>query len=380
MTPRRKSTFLRSLFLLPLMLLCLAGIAFFVLIEWLPSTASREIGPAASGLDPFQRIYYSARLLNQKDGLLTPVDPSGKARTFQIESGESVNLIALHLEESGLIRDAALFRMYLVYSGKDTDLQSGDFQLSPASNAIQIAQTLRDINAREVVFRILPGWRVEEVAAGLAVSGLNIKEDDFIKLANQPPAGVLPSGLSDLKKVEGFLLPGSYRFLRSASSVDVITEATRQFDLQVTGDIRVAMKRQGLTLQQGVALASIVQREALVAEEQPIIASVFYNRLKNGMKLESDPTVQYSIGYNAAQKTWWTNPLSLKDLKFESPYNTYSKLGLPPGPIASPGLSALRAVAYPAETPYLYFRAKCDGSGQHLFSVTFDEHLQNGCP
>lgn len=380
MTPKRKSSLLRSLFLLPLMLTCLGGIAFLVLIEWLPSTAANEIGPAAPGMDPIQRVYYSARLLYQKDDLLTALDPYGKPRSFRIESGDSVNLIALHLEQAGFIRDATVFRMYLVYSGQDTALQSGDFQLNPASSAIQIAQTLRDINAREVVFRILPGWRIEEVAAGLAVSGLGIKPDDFIKLANQVPAGVLPAGLADVKKLEGFLFPASYHFLRSASSVDVISEATRQFDDQVTSDIRLAFKRQGLTLQQAVALASIVQREALVAEEQPIIASVFYNRLQNGMKLESDPTVQYSLGYNSSQKTWWTNPLSLKDLKTDSPYNTYTKIGLPPGPIASPGLSALRAVAYPAETPYFYFRAKCDGSGQHVFSVTFDEHLKNSCP
>ena len=365
---------------MPLMALCLGGIALLILVEWLPATTVNEIGPAASGMDPVQRIYYSIRLLSQKDELLKPVDSMGSPRSFQIVSGESVNLIALHLEEAGLIRDAGLFRMFLVYSGKDTDLQSGDFSLSPAYSAIQIAQTLRDVNAREVTFRILAGWRVEEVAAGLAVSGLNIKPDDFIRMAGQPGAGILPDSLSDLKNMEGFLFPASYRFMRSATNSDVLSAASRLFDEQVPSDLRTAFKRQGLTLLQGVTLASIIQREALVAEEQPIIASVFFNRIKNGMKLESDPTVQYSLGYNSTQKTWWTNPLSLKDLKYNSPYNTYSRLGLPPGPIASPALSAMRSVAYPAETPYLYFRARCDGSGQHYFSVTFDEHLQNACP
>jgi len=97
------------------------------------------------------------------------------------------------------------------------------------------------------------------------------------------------------------------------------------------------------------------------------------------MKLDTDPTVQYALGYNASQGTWWTNPLSSADLQFDSPYNTYLYAGLPPGPIANPSLSALRAVAFPAETPYYFFRARCDGSGLHVFAVTFEEHLQNGC-
>jgi UPF0755 protein len=90
--------------------------------------------------------------------------------------------------------------------------------------------------------------------------------------------------------------------------------------------------------------------------------------------------VQYAVGYNTAQKTWWTNPLSSKDLKIDSPYNTYTHIGLPPGPIASPSLTALRAVAYPAQSPYFYFQARCDGSGLHNFSTTYDEHLSKGCP
>jgi UPF0755 protein len=98
------------------------------------------------------------------------------------------------------------------------------------------------------------------------------------------------------------------------------------------------------------------------------------------MQLESDPTVQYGLGYNSLQQTWWTNPLSTDDLSVNSPYNTYLNAGLPPGPIAEPGLSALQAVAFPAETPYYYFRAKCDGSGKHNFAATLEEQYANACP
>ncbi len=117
----------------------------------------------------------------------------------------------------------------------------------------------------------------------------------------------------------------------------------------------------------------------LVFTVGPMIASVFINRLNVGMKLDSDPTVQYAIGFNKEQNTWWTNPLNLDDLKIDSPYNTYLNTKLPPGPIANPGLEALQAVAFPARTPYFFFRAACDGSGRHLFSKTYDEHIHNEC-
>ncbi len=166
---------------------------------------------------------------------------------------------------------------------------------------------------------------------------------------------------------------------RDLSLQDLIATFLKQWDGAVNADMRQAFERQGLSLEQAVTLASMVQREAVVAEEQPLIASVFYNRLNAGMKLESDPTVQYALGYNDDQGTWWTNPLSLQDLEIQSPYNTYLVVGLPPAPIANPDLSALEAVAYPAQTPYYYFRARCDDSGQHVFAATFEEHLQNSC-
>ena len=111
-----------------------------------------------------------------------------------------------------------------------------------------------------------------------------------------------------------------------------------------------------------------------------MIASVFTNRLRAGMRLDSDPTVQYALGYDPATGRWWKSPLSLDDLQVVSPYNTYQILGLPPGPIANPSLNALRAVAFPAETPYYYFRAACDGSGRHTFAETFEQHQDNACP
>jgi UPF0755 protein len=180
--------------------------------------------------------------------------------------------------------------------------------------------------------------------------------------------------------LEGFLFPDTYDLSRNINVDDFIKTILDRFEEQVTPEIRQGFSRQGLNLEEGITLASIIQREAMVDEELPIIASVFYNRLGKGMKLDSDPTVQYALGYDKTNKTWWTNPLSLDDLKVDDQYNTYLNKGLPPGPIDSPGIAALKAVAFPASTPYYYFRAACDNSGRHVFSETFDEHLNKACP
>jgi len=185
--------------------------------------------------------------------------------------------------------------------------------------------------------------------------------------------------LTGASSVEEFLFPDTYVFSRVITADDLVNELIRNFALHLSIDMRNGFEKQGLTVYQAVTLASIVEREAVHDEEKPTIASVYLNRLRLGMKLDADPTVQYALGYDFAQGTWWTNPLSLDNLKFDSSYNTYLYTGLPPAPIASPGLKALQAVAFPAETAYYFFRAKCDGSGYHFFAETFDEQLANGC-
>jgi UPF0755 protein len=245
-------------------------------------------------------------------------------------------------------------------------------------SAMDIAHELQDATPEEVTFVVLPGWRLEEIATSLTTSGLPITLDDFLAATKNPPHQ--HDFLDGAPSVEGFLYPDSYIFSRQMSSAEeLIREMVRNFALHLTSDLTDGFQRQGLSVYQAVTLASLVEREAVHNEEKSLIASVYLNRLNIGMKLDADPTVQYAIGYNFLQQTWWTNPLSLIDLQVNSVYNTYRYEGLPPTPIASPGLSALRAVASPAETNYLFFRARCDGSGFHEFSETFDEHLQNGC-
>ncbi|MBI5295918.1 MAG: endolytic transglycosylase MltG [Chloroflexi bacterium] len=364
---------------LPLMaavfiLMCLLLLAFVIL----PLQASRLYGPPNSALGLWGFIEYSARLLWHDGNLTRPVDENGVERVFIIAQGESVTSVAERLEAEGLVHNGDALRDYLIYKGLDVTMQAGNYTLSPALSIVDIANELQDPAPGDATFVVLPGWRLEEVAASIPTSGLNITPGEFLAVASSHPIGYEffdPSASS-----EGFLFPDTYILPRDSTPEELLNALVRNFGLHLTGELREGFARQGLSVYQAVTLASIVEREAIADEEKPVIASVFINRLNAGMKLDSDPTVQYAIGFNVAQQTWWTNPLSGTDLQFISPYNTYQNVGLPPGPIASPGLSALRAVAFPVDTLYFFFQARCDGSGLHNFAETFEQHLSNSCP
>ncbi|MCX6081014.1 MAG: endolytic transglycosylase MltG [Chloroflexi bacterium] len=357
--------------------LLISGFAIGIYVA-VPIVAVRTVGPISDRLNDFQRFQYSALIL-WYDGLVTsPVDSNAADLPFTIADGEDALTVAGRLELSGIIRNADAFVAYLVYAGLDTGLQAGEFQLSPAMPPIQIAQKLQDATPSQVKFVILPGWRMEEVAAAMPTSGFEITPDEFLRVAVTPPSNfdfLVPGSTA-----EGFLFPGEYILPRAIQAEQLVPLLMNNAALALTSNLRQGFARQNLDVYQAVILASIIQREAVVPEEQPTIASVFLNRLAAGMRLETDPTIQYALGFNADLNTWWKAPLSSDDLAVSSPYNTYQIPGLPPGPISNPALSALQAVAYPAQTPYYYFRARCDGSGLHNFSETFEQHLENGCP
>jgi UPF0755 protein len=365
-----------------LMILLFAGtIVLGGILLVLPGRAEQVFGPPSSRLNSFQRVGYSIMLLIQEKDLTQPVDSFGTDRRFKVEMGETTPSVIGRLWEEGLISNPGAFRTYLRYTGLDTSLQAGTYTLNPRMTPVELAVALQDATPRQVTFHILPGWRMEEIAATLPTSGLAITPDMFLEAAKSIPEGYSFSDqISTVSSIEGFFFPDSYIFDRDITMEEFLITILDNFDAQVTPRLRDRYAQQDLSLLEAVTLASIVQREAVAEDEMPLIASVFFNRLSIGMKLDTDPTVQYAIGYNQRQNTWWTNPLSLEDLRFDSPYNTYLYTGLPPGPIANPGLAALRAVAFPAQTPYFYFRAGCDETGRHFFATTFEEHLQNACP
>jgi UPF0755 protein len=375
--PRRRRRPLVSWGCLALLVLPFAlGLGLYLLIL---SSAAQTFGPPSDKLGASQQFQYAALLLWYDGQATRPVNSAATAEVpFTIAAGEGAAEVATRLEAQGILRDAAAFTAYLVYSGLDTGLQAGEFELSPALPPPQIAQKLQDATPTRIKFIVLPGWRLEEVAALLPTSGFEITPDEFLQAARQPASrfDFLPAGAS----AEGFLLPGEYSLPRGLNAVQLVDNLVNNASLALSREIRAGFEAHGLNVYQGVTLASIIQREAVRPEEQAAMASVFFNRLAAGMPLQTDPTVQYALGFDAATNSWWKAPLAVADLEIQSPYNTYQNLGLPPGPISSPGLSAIQAVAYPAQTPYYYFRARCDGSGLHDFSETFDQHLQSGCP
>jgi UPF0755 protein len=357
-----------------LILLCVMALA----IIFIPIRASNLYGAPTSRVGLWGIVEYSARLLWHDGELTRPLDPAGSERPFTIDTGEPVGSIAVRLESEGLIQNAAAFRDYVVYKGLDISIQAGKYELSPSDSIVVIAHILQDATPEEVTFVVLPGWRAEEIASSLPTSGLSISYEEFMRAAGSHPTGFDFFSAEDSS--EGFLYPDAYIFKRDAGADEVIDTMVRNFALHLSAEMREGFARQGLTVYQAVTLASLVEREAVDYAEKPTIASVFINRLNANMKLDSDPTVQFALGYNALQRSWWTNPLSTQDLQVESPFNTYKYAGLPPAPISNPGESSLKAVAYPPQTNYYYFRARCDESGEHVFAQTFDEHLANACP
>jgi UPF0755 protein len=363
--------------ILPILFVLILFLCLFLAFITIPAQAARIYGPPAARLTLPQRVQYSALLL-WYDGLLTrPLNPDGSERNFRINPGESVNSIALSLQEAGLIRDAESFRAYLIYSGLDVSIQAGEYRLSAAMSAIDVAREIQDATSTQVEFTVLPGWRMEEIAASLPTSGLAITPEEFLDAAYDPPGGF--DFIEGAHSAEGFLAPDTYLLARNTTVEDLMDEILRNFSLRMINEMRNGFLQQGLSIYEAVTLASIVEREAVRDEEKPLIASVYLNRMKIGMKLDADPTVQYALGYDFTKRTWWKNPLSLDDLRIDSPYNTYAYAGLPPAPISNPGLDSLRAAAFPAETSYYFFRAKCDDSGYHSFAETFEEHIANGC-
>ena len=348
-------------FLYFLLFIALLALAVFIAI---PALAARRYGTASPALTGVQRFQYAAKMLWYDVYITQPVDAYGAEQDFNVASGESPYEIANRLQDDGLILDSQAFVTYLVYTGMDKRLQPGDYRLSPSLSMQSIAGMLQDTRASQVAFTVLPGWRMEEIAASLPTSGLLIPEEAFLAVAAPQ---------------EGFLFPDTYLLPRTATADELVAILTQRFDQSLNPSAKEGFARQGLTIYEAVTLASIVQRESVVAEEQPLIASVFLNRLAAGQKLESDPTVQYALGYDEAGGTWWKNPLTYADLEVDSPYNAYLYPGLPPTPISNPSLGALQAVAFPAQTPYYYFRARCDGTGLHAFAETFQGHLENAC-
>jgi len=305
------------------------------------------------------------------------VPTPGEPVAVSVEAGLSPREIGEALESVGAIDSATQFRILVSLLGYDSLLQAGDYEFERGTPALEAIYRMRRgiISSRFVT--VIEGWRLEQVADALEEKG--VSRADFLGAAR--PADYdfeFLQGLDPEATLEGYLFPATYYFRRSNTAREIVGQMLQAFDQKVKAELRAAAADAGLTLHQVVTLASIIEREAQVAEERPIMAQVFLKRLRLGIALEADPTVQYAVGsdpQNAAQYGYWKQELTREDLETDSPYNTYRVGGFPPGPIANPGLAAIEAVVHPANTNYLFFVAKPDGS--HAFAETQEEHQQN---
>ncbi|MDI3280503.1 MAG: endolytic transglycosylase MltG [Bacillota bacterium] len=294
---------------------------------------------------------------------------SAASQVVRIERGASTARIASLLEERGIIADRRLFRLASRLTGLERRLKAGSYLLSPGMSAWQVVRTLVEGKEIELTVTFPEGSTAAEVAQRLAEAGL-VEREAFLRLAAHPGelyGDHLPPLLQGVSNLEGYLFPDTYRF---SSSEDASAIARRLVDrfLAVAGPIYARSQvKDRLTFHEFVTLASLVEKEAALEEERPLVAAVFLNRLRRHIPLQSCATVNYVLPERKAR-------LSTKDLAVESPYNTYLHRGLPPGPIANPGRASLEAVAHPARVDYLYFVAR--GDGGHYFSRTFREHLQ----
>lgn len=307
--------------------------------------------------------------------------PAGNDDTpvsFTVETGETVARIAARLEQEGFVSDAELFRRYTQYHELDAGIEAGEFTLRQTMTIPEIAQALQRGQRQEQTITIQEGLRLEQVAAQVAeqtdipqgefltlvTTGWRDAEIDFDFLTALPPEATL----------EGFLFPETYRLPENPTGIDILRRMLETFDARVSPEMWSAAADQGLSIYELVTLASIVEREAVLDAERPVIAGVYLNRLEAGWFLGACPTVQYGLG---TPDDWWPQ-FTLEATDVDSPYNTYHNLGLPPGPICSPGLASIQASAHPAETDYFFFLANCiEDDGSHLFAVTQEEHNAN---
>lgn len=311
---------------------------------------------------------------------MQPTATSDQVVPYTLKSGTSKSTVAEELAQNGLIKNALAFKVYLKLNSEGSEFKAGDYEFTPG---LTYAQIITKLNNADVVvpktmkFTIPEGYTVTQIADKLSEAGF-VDRDAFMKLVDDPSSLKLaqelnvPTGDGILHPLEGYLFPATYDLPIESTESDIIANmllATRT-KLRSIDNLDAQLKERNLTVHQLLTEASLVEREVVVPEERAQVAGVIDNRLKQNMKLQIDATVQYALGKQKER-------LLYSDLKIDSPYNTYLHEGLPPGPIANPGLDAIKAALAPEASKYLYYVTKKDGTGGHLFAQTYQEHLKN---
>lgn len=287
----------------------------------------------------------------------SPANPQDKSqKTFIISPHQNLREVGYELKKEGLISNPIVFFLMIKQQGLDGKIQAGNFQLSPSMSAMDIAETLTH-GTSDIWITVPEGKRAAEIA-----DTLQSKLPTF-----------QPQWRDQLNLQEGYLFPDTYLIPKDATIAMIIQVMRNNFNKKYQQATSASQSK--LTQTQIVTLASIIQREGKSSNDMKLVASVLQNRLNTGMALDVDASIQYAMGYQSSQHTWWKNNLTADDLKINSLYNTYSNPGLPPTPICNPGFYALQAAANPANTNYLYYIS--DNTGMLHFATTLEEHNTN---
>lgn len=285
-----------------------------------------------------------------------PVDKNNTSeQIYVIPKGAPIREIGNTLKEQGLIRDPVIFFLTLKIQGKDRNIQAGSYRLSPSMSVAQILDNLEH-GTLDIWVTIPEGLRAEEIAA----------------ILEEKLAAYDPSWVAELKKNEGYLFPETYLIPQTAELSDVLNILNNTFNQKIA---EVGLTPDSPELSRILTIASLIEREALFEDDQHLISSVIQNRLNIDMPLQIDATVQYALGYSESEKKWWRRNLTREDLQTQSLYNTYERTGLPPGPIASPGILAIEAAINPDTSDYLFYLHDADGHAH--FAEDLDGHNEN---
>ncbi len=319
------------------------------------------------------------------DGFLSPMEPGSTEEVgFTVENGQSLTKVSNNLEAAGLIHNRSVFKYYCDFAGMGQKIQAGSYKLTRSMTMSEIADQLTTGDGNPIVRNItlIPGWTVEDFAEKLASDGVIADKDAFLELCKTGDAFTDYYYIADVKAtanaskrryiLEGYLAPNTYEVYMTATDEEILRKLLSQTEAVFPADYQTRATELGMTMDEVVTLASLIEKEAKAADFTKVSA-VFHNRLKQNIKLGSDVTIHYITG---VRKMNLTN----SDLQIDSPYNTYKYAGLPVGPICNPSAEAITAALYPDETyvaeNYLYFCSKDPESGELYFSKTQAEHDQ----
>jgi UPF0755 protein len=354
-------------------------------------TATQALG-GIGGVFTLAVVVIAALLLAESpdraihDGIIAPpaVSENRGNVPYTLPEGASASDIGAALEQLGVIRSSRQFQVLVSLMGLQSRLSAGDYALQRGSATLSVISRLTVQDQAPTIRVTFPeGIRIEEMAVIAQKAGFGSAEE-FMAAASQParlPAE-LAAGIPEGQDLQGYLFPDTYIMPVGTPASELVQLMVDTFLKRFSPSLRETVRTDGRTVHDVVTLASIVEREAVLEPERPLIAGVFYNRLKEGDRLGADPTTQYAITIGnpgeVARFGWWKKELTIEDLANTSPYNTRLNTGLPPGPITNPGLASLEAAAKPATTKFYYFVADAiKGDGSHVFAETLAEHERN---